>query len=68
MKENGLDKLKGLHCKIVTQEPGEKQASVFYGQITEIDHEGGFIVVESGKGTGIINLKIVEAIKPTKKR
>ncbi len=68
MKENSLDKLKGLHCKIVTQEPGEKRASVFYGEITEIDHEGGFIVVESGKGTGIINLKVVEAIKPTKKR
>jgi len=68
MKENSLDKLKGLYCKIVTQEPGEKQASVFYAEITDIDHEGGFIVVESGKGTGIINLEIVEAIKPTKKR
>ena len=68
MKENSLDKLKGRYCKIVIQEPGEYGVTVFYGEITDIDYEGGFIIVESDKGTGVINLEVVEAIKPTKKK
>ena len=68
MKENSLDKLKGLYCKIVTKEPGDERASVFYGEIIDIDRKSGFIIVESDKGTGVINLEVVEAIKPTKKK
>lgn len=68
MNENSLDKLKGRYCKIVTQEPGEYGVNVFYGEITDIDYKGGFIIVESEKGLGIISLEVVEAIKPTKKR
>jgi len=52
----------------VTQEPGEYGVNVFYGEITDIDYTGGFIIVESEKGIGIISLGVVEAIKPTKKR
>jgi len=68
MNGNSLDRLKGRYCKIVTQEPGEYGVTVFYGEITDIDYEGGFIIVESEKGIGVINLEVVEAIKPAKKR
>ena len=68
MNENSLDKLKGRYCKIVTQEPGEYGVNVFYGEITDIDYKGGFIIVESEKGIGIISLGVVEAIRPSKKR
>ena len=68
MNGNSLDRLKGRYCKIVTQEPGDYGVTVFYGEITDIDYEGGFIIVESEKGIGVINLEVVEAIKPAKKR
>jgi len=68
MNENSLDKLKGRYCKIVTQEPGEYGVTVFYGEITDIDYESGFLIIESDKGIGVINLEVVEAIKPAKRR
>ncbi len=68
MNGNSLDRLKGRYCKIVTQEPGEYGVNVFYGEITDIDYKAGFIIVESEKGIGVINLEVVEAIKPAKKR
>ena len=68
MNGNSLDRLKGRYCKIVTQEPGDYGVTVFYGEITDIDYESGFIIVESEKGIGVINLEVVEAIKPAKKR
>ena len=68
MNGNCLDKLKGKYCKIVTQEPGEYGVTVFYGEITDVDYEGGFIIVQSEKGIGVINIQVIEAIKPAKKR
>ncbi len=68
MNGNCLDKLKGKYCKIVTQEPGEFGVTVFYGEITDVDYEGGFIIVQSDKGIGVINIQVIEAIKPAKKR
>jgi len=68
MINSRLDKLKGKYCKIVTLEPGEFGVTVFYGEITDIDYESGFIIVQSEKGIGVINLEVVEAIKPAKKK
>ena len=62
-----MDKLIGKYCKIVTKEPGEENAHVFFGVITEIDHDAGFLGIESSKGPGCLNLNIIKAIKPRKK-
>ena len=63
-----MDKLIGKYCKIVTKEPGEENAHVFFGTITEIDREAGFIGIESSQGPGCLKLNIIKAIKPRKKR
>ena len=68
MRENSIDRFIGKFCKIVVQEPGEDRVHIIYGEVTDIDHEAGFIIVESNEGTGIINLEVVDAIKPTKKK
>ena len=67
MTEKSIDKLIGSYCKIVTHEPGDKKSNVIYGMLTDIDHESGFLVVESRRGVGLINITTVEAIKPWKK-
>ena len=36
--------------------------------ITDIDHDSGFIIVESHQGLGYLNIKTVEAIKPVSKK
>jgi len=68
MEKRTMDKLIGKYCKIVTKEPGEERAHVFFGMLTDVDHEAGFIVVESSQGLGCLNIKIIEAIKPRTKK
>jgi len=68
MKKSVMDKLIGRYCKIVTKEPGEENAHVLFGVITEIDHEAGFIGIESSQGLGCLNLNIIKAIKPRNKK
>ena len=67
MKGNSLDKMLGSFCKIVTLEPGEEKVNVTAGFIKDIDHESGFITIESHQGLGMVNLKSVIAIKPKKR-
>lgn len=55
----------GTHCKIVTKEPGHEKAHVVTGVIKEIDHDAGFLVLESPQGLGCISIKAIEAIKPS---
>ena len=62
-----VDKLIGKYCKIVTKEPGVKRATVVTGIVNDIDHEAGFIMIESSQGVGCLNLKTIIAIKPKKK-
>lgn len=66
MNEKCVDRLIGRYCKIVTKEPGEEKAKVVAGVINEIDHEAGFLMIESSLGIGCLNLKTVIAIKPKK--
>lgn len=68
MEKKSIDKLIGRYCKIVTREPGEDRAHVVFGMVTEIDHDAGFIVVESNQGLGCLNIKTIEAIKPSSKK
>ena len=68
MKKSVMDKLIGKYCKIVTKEPGEENAHVLFGVITEIDHDAGFLGIESNKGPGCLNLNIIKAIKPRKQK
>ena len=62
-----VDRLIGKYCKIVTKEPGEKKATVVTGIVNEIDHEAGFIMIESSQGVGCLNIKTIIAINPKKK-
>jgi len=68
-KMNGkcVDRLIGKYCKIVTKEPGVKKATVVTGIVNEVDHEAGFIMIESSQGVGCLNIKTIIAIKPKKK-
>lgn len=64
MERKILDKLMDIYCKIVTKEPGEERAHVIFGKITDIDHDAGFIIIESEQGVGCLNIKTIAAIKP----
>lgn len=68
MEKKCMDKLVGKHCKIVTKEPGDNRAHVVFGMVSLIDHNSGFIIIESNRGTGCLNLKTIEAIKPSPKK
>ena len=68
MEKKCMDRLIGRHCKIVTKEPGEDRARVVTGMVKDIDYDEGFIVIESNQGTGCLNMKTIEAIKPSNKK
>ena len=68
MEKKCMDKLIGKYCKIVTTEPGEETAHVVFGTVTRIDYDAGFIIIESNQGVGCLNMKIIEAIKPSSKK
>lgn len=67
MKKTCMDKLVGKFCKIVTKEPGEERSRVVFGLITDIDHNEGFLIIESSDGVGCLSIKTIEAIKPSNK-
>ena len=68
MKKKSIDSLIGKYCKIVTKEPGEERVHVIFGIVTDIDHDNRFIMIESSQGIGCLNIKSVEAIKPSRKK
>ncbi len=68
MEKKCMDRLIGRYCKIVTKEPGEERAHVVFGMITLIDYDAGFIMIKSNQGAGCLNIKTIEAIKPSNKK
>ena len=62
-----MDRCIGKYCKIVTKEPGEGKARVVTGIVTDIDHDTGFVMIESDEGVGCLNIKTIVAIKPRHK-
>lgn len=64
MGKKCIDKFIGKYCKIVTREPGEEKAHVVLGIVSEIDHDAGFLFIESSQGVGCLNINTIEAIKP----
>ena len=59
-----VDKLIGKYCKIITKEPGEERANVVTGMIMEIDHDAGFLTIESTQGIVCLTINTIVAIKP----
>lgn len=68
MREKTLDRLKGNYCKIVTQEPGEEKAHAVVGMVKDIDHQDGLLLIDSKRGTYVLNTETIIAIKPKIKK
>ena len=66
MTRNIIDRCIGKYCKIVTKEPGEDKSHVVTGLVKNIDHDDGFITIESWQGLGVLNIDTIIAIKPKK--
>jgi len=66
MEEKCVDRLIGKYCKIITKEPGEDKSHVVTGLVKNIDHDDGFITIESWQGLGVLNIDTIIAIKPKK--
>ena len=64
MTEKNLERLRGKYCKIVMKEPGKDKSTVVTGVIWDVDSDAGFIIIESDKGVGCMNIKTIVAIKP----
>ena len=67
MDKKCVDKLIGKYCKIVTNEPGDDRSYVVIGIVKDIDHDAGFITVESTQGLGCLSINTIIAIKPKAK-
>jgi len=68
MEKKCMDRLIGKQCKIVTKEPGDDKARIIFGMVQLIDYNSGFVIIESERGTGCLNMKTIEAIKPSNKK
>ena len=64
MKKNTMDRFIGKYCKIVTKESDEERAHVVTGTVKDVDHNDGFLLVESSQGISCLNIKTIVAIKP----
>ena len=68
MNRKCVDKLIGKYCKIVTKEPGNDKPYVVTGIVKDIDHDAGFITIESMEGLGCLSISNIIAIKPKAKK
>ena len=64
MKKNTMDRFIGKYCKIVTKESDEERAHVVIGTVKDVDHNDGFLLIESNQGISCLNIKTIVAIKP----
>ncbi len=67
MMENSLNRFKGEYCKIVTKESDEEKAHAVVGMIKDIDLYKGLLLIDSKRGTYVLNTETIIAIKPTTK-
>ena len=67
MRKNTIDRFIGKYYKIVTKESGEERANVVVGTVKDVDHNDGFLLVESNQGISCLNIKTIVAIKPKTK-
>jgi hypothetical protein len=67
MSQKCVDKLIGKYCKIVTKEPGDEKSYVVVGTVKDVDHDAGFITVESTQGPSCLSINTIIAIKPKEK-
>ena len=63
-EKNSMGRLIGKYCKVVIKEPGDEGSYIIIGVVKDIDHDGGFITIESNLGVGRLNIKSIVAIKP----
>ena len=68
MKGSYIDSLINKYCKIVTTKPGEERAHVVFGMVINIDHNAGFIFIESNPGLMCLNIESIVSIKPRNKK
>ncbi len=68
MREKTLDRLKGNYCKIVTKEFNEEKAHVVVGTVKDINHQDGLLLIDSKRGTYVLNTETIIAIKPKTKK
>ena len=67
MNQKCVDKLIGKYCKIVTKEPGDEKSYVVVGTVKDVDHNAGFITIESTQGLSCLSINTIIAIKPKAK-
>jgi len=68
MEQKCLDRMIDKYCKIITKGPGEARTHVIFGMIIGIDYDANIIIISSRQGVGCLNMKTVEAIRPTRKK
>ena len=67
MKRKSLDRFVDKYCKIVTKESGDKKVRVTVGIVKDINHDAGFMIVESDEGSIFLKIESIMAIKPRRK-
>lgn len=67
MKGKTVDRFIGKYCKIVTNEPSEEKVRVSIGTVMDIDHDAGFIIVESDQESRFLDIESIVAIKPKRR-
>ncbi|MBE3122682.1 MAG: hypothetical protein IMZ53_03590 [Thermoplasmata archaeon] len=67
MERKSLERLIGKYVKIVTKEPGDERTRIVTGRVTEVDLDGGFLMVETCDGEACLSIQAVVAIKPRSK-
>ena len=68
MERKNMERLVGKYCKIVTKEPGENRVNIVTGYVEDVDHNDGFILVDSPQGLGCLRISTIIAIKPSTKK
>lgn len=68
MREKTLDRLKGNYCKIVTKEFNGEKAHAVVGTVKDINHQDGLLLIDSKRGTYVLNTETIIAIKPKTKK
>lgn len=62
MEENNINRLIGKYCKVVSKGPEHQGSFVVLGFLREIDHNSGYITIESHQGLGCLRIESIVAI------